>query len=111
MQLTIAVPLHGNVSVSAWFYNHINHSVGVTDSLWYKISIGIPDCVADDNLGAWDIDSALPTAPYSGQLSPQRTFEVDTGTPTFYLNQQMMAGQDIGDLFVRGNMVAVFYPS
>jgi hypothetical protein len=111
MQVTIVVPSSGNIVVNVWSYNHIDHTSGVTDSLWYKVSDTTADCSADEYLGAWDIESPLPTAQYRNQLWPQRSFSVSAGTHTFHLNETMKAGQDTGDLFVRGNMVAVFYPS
>jgi hypothetical protein len=111
MQVTIAVPSSGNIVVNVWSYNHIDHTSGVTDSLWYKVSDATADCSADEYLGAWDIESPLPSAQYRNQLWPQRSFSVSAGTHTFHLNEIMKKGQDAGDLFVRGNMVAVFYPS
>ena len=58
-----------------------------------------------------DGEFPLPTAQYRNQLLFQRSFSVVAGTHTFYLDERMIQGQDSGDLFVRGNMVAVFYPS
>ena len=111
MQIAIVAPSSGNIVVSVWSYNRIDHTSGVTDSLWYKVSDTTTDCGADEYLGSWDIESPLPTAEYRNQLLFQRSFSVSAGTHTFYLDEIRKAGQDTGDLFVRGNMVAVFYPS
>lgn len=111
MQITILVPSSGNIVVSVWSYNRIDHASGLTDSLWYKVSETTADCSADEYLGSWDIESPLPTAEYRNQLLFQRSFSVSAGTHTFYLDERMIQGQNSGDLFVRGNMFAVFYPS
>lgn len=112
MQLTITVPADGQIVISAWQYDLLSHTSGQTDAYWFKITTDVATCDAiDDQLGVYYIESGASTAVYGSTQSSQWIETVTAGTYTYYMAGYMAAGQDAVDRYVRGTMVAVFYPS
>jgi hypothetical protein len=111
MQVTITVPGSGTIVVSAWASEVISHTTGTRDNHWFKVSQDPTDCLDDDYIGLITIDADLPSDSQWPAVYTQRVTSVIVGTYTFYMNGIMVGGQDSGDTFRYGNMVAVFYPA
>lgn len=112
LNLDITVPSNGTIVVTALVLAHIDHTLG-TEDRWI-ITIAQTSNFCGVTPPGYYID-VVPSSIASGIIwesgSAQVIFPVTPGTHTFYLNGVMVNGQDAGDWFDRGNMVAVFYPS
>jgi hypothetical protein len=111
MSVTITVPSAGMIVVNAWQYDSLFHLNGATDAYWMKIAAAGNDCSPDMFLATMFLPSALPQSSYALSNTLQRIYTVGAGTFTYYVNGYMFTGGGVGDVFIRGNVVAVFYPS
>ena len=111
IQVSITVPAGGIIVLHAWQYIVLDHTNGVSDAYWTKVSNSPSDCAVDEYLGVFYLDTSVATGSYTQVMTLTRFETVSAGTYTFYLNGIMMAGQSNPDAVFRCNILAVFYPS
>lgn len=112
MNVTITVPSDGSIVVSAWQFDRLDHTIGTSDSYVRKISTTEADCVTDVFFsGSGSVPADAATGIYYQLNTLQRIYDVGAGTHTFHVSGRSTSGLNPGDQIVRGNVVAVFYPS
>ena len=113
LNVTITAPSDGFVVTWAQVNAYIDHDFG-TEDLWILLIETSPtDCV---NLEGFSLDTISADTPSDSNMqrssSLQAIFPISAGqTVTYYVNGYMTVGWDVGDLFGRGSIIAVFYPS
>jgi hypothetical protein len=112
-EITINVAGPGRVLVDATTTVTLNHTVGITDEVKVGISPTSTDCYDYQGAAIHRLPAALPTDYYYRvQLPSKRVFDVaKAGTYTYYLNGQMLYGQDPNDRFSWSRMTATFFPN
>lgn len=108
--VTITAPFSGTIVVEANVWVKINHTTGTTDEVQLMIGTNSTDCASPAyNNADWQIPSALPTTgQWSNTFTVRREFTVAAGTYTYFLNGNMISGQDASDVFWFANMNASF---
>jgi hypothetical protein len=110
-QVTITVPGAGVVMVDADADLYLRHANGTRDFAVIFIGSTATDCVETGYRPMpVEIPLAYPTGYSRHSVRVMRNFNVASeGTYTYYLNGQMLAGQDPDDRFWFSAMRAVFY--
>ncbi|MEE9488900.1 MAG: hypothetical protein V3V91_00485 [Thermoplasmata archaeon] len=110
--VTMTVPSDGYIVVSAQVLLLIDHTTGTGDAWVINVGSSPTDC--GDPYSRW-VDTVQYDAATDSEIertaSAQTWFAVTPGTYNYYIVGQMIDGQNAGDRFYWGNMVAVFYPS
>ncbi len=113
LNVTITAPSDGFVATWAQVNAYIDHDLG-TEDLWiFLIETSPTDCV---NLEGFSLDTVSADIPSDSNMqrssSLQAIFPISAGqTVTYYVNGYMTIGWDVDDVFGRGSIIAVFYPS
>ena len=112
-QITITVPSDGTIVISSMVKLDIDHTLGTEDRWQLTHETTATDCI---NLGQMWMDEIPDQYPSEAQVQLSAyvltTWSVTAGTYTYYLNGQMIDGENVG--FERhdwSTTVAVFYPS
>jgi hypothetical protein len=108
--VTIVAPGPGYVVVDSDFWLRINHANGTLDQA--SIGIATTPIAVPSASGMWtmDVPAAFPTvAGYDISGHVRYVFSVGAGSQTYYLNGQMVSGQDAADVFWFANMNAIYY--
>jgi hypothetical protein len=110
--ISITVPSSGIVVVTAQAWFELNHTLDVANTAAIVVGNSSTDCSARPYTWVVGIPALAPTSPTLDESAySQRPFSVTAGTFTFYLNGFMITGQNSGDMFLGGNLLATFYPS
>ncbi|MEE9506758.1 MAG: hypothetical protein V3V98_06390 [Thermoplasmata archaeon] len=113
LNVTITAPSDGFVVTWAHVNAYIDHDFG-TEDLWvFLIETSPTDCI---NLEGFSLDTISADIPSDSNMqrssSLQAIFPISAGqTVTYYVNGYMTIGWDVDDVFGRGSIIAVFYPS
>jgi len=113
LNATITAPSDGFVVTWAHVNGYLDHTFGIEDLWVFSIETSPTDCI---NLEGFSIDTIPEDIPTDSNMqrssSLQAIFPITSGqTVTYYVNGYMDTGWNMGDLFGRGSIIAVFYPS
>jgi hypothetical protein len=111
LSVTITVPANGFVVVSSTVVSVLDHTTGVRDIAYFRISQMMGDCTDDRWLRLEVVTDNQPTDFYWPTTYTDLVEPVTAGTYTFYLNAVMAVGASASDSIWRASMIAVFYPS
>lgn len=116
-EVTLTAPGGGTIVVSATVGVGVNHSFGIGDETWIVVAASatecsMPDSTPFDSTAFVSVPATLPTDRYHYETVPLlRSFSVQGGPHTFYVNAFMAQGAGVGDRFDSASLVAVFYPA
>jgi hypothetical protein len=109
--VTVNAPSSGAFVVEADVLVYLAHTNGLEDRANLYIGENTADCTSPTANNVWiSVPPGSPSSATYHNVHLMRTFLVSAGTKTFYLNGEMVAGQDASDAFAHANMKAVFYP-
>ncbi len=111
LSVTLTVPADGFIVVSSTIVSVLDHTSGIRDIVYFRISQLVGDCVDDQWLRLEVITDNQPSDFYWPTTYTDLVEPVTAGTYTFFLNAAMSSGASASDSIWRASMIAVFYPS
>jgi hypothetical protein len=99
------------VEVVGTVHLRFNHNVATSDTGFVVVGATPTDCFAANFKSQFTVGVGVSTAPFYSMTLPFRRVFVPavSGPVTYYLNAQMINGQNAGDQFYFGNMSAHVY--
>ncbi len=106
--VTITAPTAGRIIVRGTAMIQVNHTVGITDQVFYYVGSTPTDCTWDYGSQPVVMPAAAATGTYYSATHPMAYYNVAAGTYTFYLNGIRTSG---AQTFWWGAMSAEFFPN
>ena len=110
LNVTLTVSGPGTIIVQSTVVVRLEHASGSLDNVWVSVADPI-DCTLTPSTGLALVSNLAASGLYYETVPLLRVFNVTSaGNYSFGVNALSQAGWSLGDLFVHGTLLAVYYP-